>query len=81
MFSFFESPLNVLHVSSRVLWLGLGLLLVGITGAYGLDAHFNLPTLVSLHALVIIGPTLLKLGYVLRLVAQHQLRSPQAKMA
>ncbi|WP_375538947.1 hypothetical protein [Pseudomonas frederiksbergensis] len=36
----------------------------------------------SMHALTIIGPTLLKIGYVMRLLAQHRLSvCPVAAMA
>ncbi|NWB30088.1 transmembrane sensor/regulator PpyR [Pseudomonas gingeri] len=73
MFAFLESPLNVLRLSGRILVLGLFLLCLGIYGAYLYDAHLDLPVLVSMHAMVIIGPTLLKIGYVMRLLAQRQL--------
>lgn len=73
MFNFFSNPHNVLHLSSRVLGLGLTLLLIGIYGAYLYDGHLPIVTLVSMHAMTIIGPTLLKIGYVMRLLAQHRL--------
>lgn len=34
MLTFFESPLNVLHLSSKILVAGLLMLLAGIYGAY-----------------------------------------------
>jgi len=43
-------------------------------GAYFVDGQLNLQSIVAAHAFTILGPTLLKLGYVLRLVAQHQMR-------
>ncbi|NWE67566.1 transmembrane sensor/regulator PpyR [Pseudomonas gingeri] len=73
MFAFLESPLNVLHLSTRILVLGLLLLSLGIYGAYLYDGHLGLPVLVSMHAMVILGPILLKIGYVMRLLAQRQL--------
>ncbi|MHC8344433.1 transmembrane sensor/regulator PpyR [Pseudomonas sp. RT6P73] len=73
MFDFFSNPQNVLHLSSRVLGAGLALLLAGIYGAYLHDGHLPIVVLVSMHAMTIIGPTLLKIGYVMRLLAQHRL--------
>lgn len=73
MFSFFSHPQNVLHLSSRILGAGLALLVAGIYGAYLYGGHLPIPALVSLHAMTIIGPTLLKIGYVMRLLAQHHL--------
>lgn len=73
MFDFFSDPRNVLHLSSRVLGAGLALLVAGIYGAYLYDGHLPIVVLVSMHAMTIIGPTLLKIGYVLRLLAQHRL--------
>lgn len=74
MFDFLNNPINVLSLSTRVLWTGLVMLLTGIIGAYVLDLHVNLVELVSLHAMTIVGPTLIKIGYVMRLLAQHNLR-------
>jgi hypothetical protein len=74
MFDFFLNPANVLRLSTRVLWTGLIMLLTGILGAYLLDLHLNLFGLVGLHAMTIIGPTLIKIGYVMRLLSQHNLR-------
>jgi hypothetical protein len=45
----------------------------GIYGAYLYDGHLPIVALVSMHAMTIIGPTLLKIGYVMRLLAQHRL--------
>lgn len=73
MFDFFSNPHNVLHLSSKVLVLGLTLLLVGIYGAYFYNGNLPIAALVSMHAMTIIGPTLLKIGYVMRLLAQHRL--------
>lgn len=77
MFDFFLNPHNVLHLSTRVLWTGLVMLLTGILGAYVLDLQLNLLGLVGLHAMTILGPTLIKIGYVMRLLSQHNLRKAQ----
>jgi hypothetical protein len=77
MLTFFESPLNVLHLSSNVLIAGLVMLLAGIYGAYLYDGHMPIALLVAMHALTILGPTLIKIGYVMRLLAQYRLRGPR----
>ena len=53
--------------------LGVLLLLLGIAGAYVVDDQLQLGAVVASHALVILGPTALKIGYVMRLLAQRQL--------
>ena len=53
--------------------LGVVLLLLGIAGAYVVDDRLQLGAVVASHALVILGPTALKIGYVMRLLAQRQL--------
>ena len=73
MFNFFSNPQNVLDVSSRVLGAGLAMLLAGIYGAYLYDGHLAITVLVTLHAMTILGPTLLKIGYVMRLLSQYRL--------
>lgn len=73
MFDFFSNPQNVLHLSSRVLGAGLAMLLAGIYGAYLYDGHLPIVVLVLMHAMTIIGPTLIKIGYVMRLLSQHRL--------
>lgn len=78
MFDFFSHPLHVLHLSSRVLGTGLAMLFAGIYGAYLYAGHLPIAALVSMHAMTIVGPTLLKVGYVMRLLAQHRLSKPMA---
>lgn len=73
MFAFFESPLNVLHLSSKMLVAGLVMLLAGIYGAYLYQGHMPIALLVAMHALTIVGPTLIKIGYVMRLLSQYRL--------
>jgi hypothetical protein len=80
MFHFFSNPQNVLHLSSRVLVIGLAMLLAGIYGAYLYEGHLSILALVSLHAMTIVGPTLLKIGYVMRLLSQHRLHRPLGRV-
>ncbi|MNM72173.1 hypothetical protein D3C81_838600 [compost metagenome] len=70
----FSCPQRNLGMSSALLGSGVALLLMGLIGGYGIDQNLSLPAVVTAHGFTILGPTLLKLGYVLRLVAQHQMR-------
>jgi hypothetical protein len=79
MSTYFNAPQNVLRLSSKLLWTGLIMLLVGAIGAYGFERQIGLVELVLLHALVILGPTTIKIGYVMRLLAQHQISDPHAR--
>lgn len=82
MFTVFESPLNVLHLSSKVLVAGLAMLLAGIYGAYLYQGPMPIALLVAMHAMTIVGPTLIKIGYVMRLLSQYRLgRSPALAVA
>jgi len=74
MYSFFENPIRVLKLSHVLLIGGLLMLLVGIILAYFCDAYLTLPALVGSHAMTILGPTAIKLGYVMRLLAFNRLR-------
>ncbi|PMW98881.1 transmembrane sensor/regulator PpyR [Pseudomonas sp. FW215-R2] len=82
MFTVFENPLNVLQLSSKVLVAGLVMLLAGIYGAYLYQGHMPIALLVAMHAMTIVGPTLIKIGYVMRLLSQYRLgRSPALAVA
>jgi hypothetical protein len=78
MFQLFSNPQNVLRLSSQVLVVGLAMLLAGIYGAYLYAGALSIPALVSMHALTILGPTLLKIGYVLRLLSQYRIHGQVA---
>ncbi|WP_445937800.1 transmembrane sensor/regulator PpyR [Pseudomonas sp.] len=78
MLAFLSCPSRALQLANRMLLAGVLLLLSGLLGAYGLEAQLSMGSLVTAHALTIIGPGLLKLGYVLRLAAQQHLRTQQA---
>ena len=66
-------PQRLLILANLSMVLGVLLLVLGIAGAYVFDAHLALGAVVASHALVILGPTGLKIGYVMRLLAQRQL--------
>lgn len=60
---------------SHTLLIGeLFILIVRIILAYFLDAYLSLSALVGAHALTILGPSAIKLGYVAPLLAFHRLR-------
>lgn len=80
MIKFLSCPNNLLRLSSQLLIAGLAILLAGIVAGYGLEGRLGIPALVLAHSGVVIGPTLLKLGYVARLVAQHYLRRVGAEV-
>ena len=71
MIEYLSCPKNLLRVSTQLLLAGLALLLVGVVVAYGLDSRLSICTQVAAHSAVILGPSLLKIGYVMRLLAQH----------
>jgi len=73
MFAYFNDPHKVLHLSSEVLIAGLAMLLVGIYGAYLYTGPLSIVVQVAMHAMTIVGPTLIKIGYVMRLLSQHRL--------
>ncbi|NKQ09950.1 hypothetical protein [Pseudomonas sp. SST3] len=64
---------RLLIIANLSMAIGLALLLFGVAGAYFFDQHLALGMVVACHALVILGPTALKIGYVMRLLAQRQL--------
>ncbi|MCO7573696.1 transmembrane sensor/regulator PpyR [Pseudomonas chlororaphis] len=81
MSRYFDSPLQVLQLSSAFLWLGSLLFSLGVYAAYFHPGHLPIASLVLMHSLVIIGPTLLKIGYVMRLLAQRRLARCQGRAA
>lgn len=71
LLDFFSNPSNVQRVSTRLLLTGLVMLLAGAFAAYGFEGRLSIVQLVVAHAGVIVGPTLLKIGYVMRLAAHY----------
>jgi hypothetical protein len=74
MYDFFEDSHRVLKLSHVLLIGGLGMLMAGILLAYVFDARLTLPALVGAHGMTILGPTAIKLGYVMRLIAHNRIR-------
>jgi hypothetical protein len=74
MYGFFEQPYRVLTLSHVMLIGGLVTLVLGAILAYGLDQRLSLTSLVMAHAMTILGPTAIKLGYVMRLLTLNRLR-------
>lgn len=66
-------PHRLLLSANLTMALGVLLLCLGVAGAYVFDKQLVLGAIVASHALVILGPTALKIGYVMRLLAQRQL--------
>lgn len=52
---------------------GLVLLLLGVLGGYAVDTRLALSLQVMAHLLIIAGPTLIKIGYVMRINARQRL--------
>lgn len=73
MIDYIRQPRNLLLLSSLTLAVGLVMLLAGIALAYVFDLQLNIVELIGAHALTILGPTAIKIGYVMRLVAAYQL--------
>ncbi|WP_120995189.1 hypothetical protein JQR85_09010 [Stutzerimonas urumqiensis] len=69
-----HDPIALNRLANLLMSSGLGLLLVGVLGAYVLDGSLTLPAIVLAHALTILGPSLVKIGYVMRLAASRQAR-------
>ncbi|MBM7060647.1 transmembrane sensor/regulator PpyR [Pseudomonas sp. UL073] len=77
MSHYFSCPNNVLRLSSHVLIVGTLMTLAGILFAYLLDLQLSIPQQVVAHGGVILGPTLIKIGYVMRLLAQYAMRKAE----
>ncbi|KAI2684070.1 transmembrane sensor/regulator PpyR [Pseudomonas sp. TNT3] len=75
MYGFFENPYRALRLSNSLLLGGLFTLILGAVVAYGVDQYVLLPYLIIAHTMTILGPTAIKLGYVLRLLTLKRLLS------
>ncbi|WP_455231450.1 transmembrane sensor/regulator PpyR [Geopseudomonas aromaticivorans] len=68
-----KSPANVFNLAKNFILAGVAILIVGVLGAYGFDKQISLCLVVGAHMLTIVGPSLIKLGYVMRLSVQDKL--------
>ncbi len=68
-----KSPANVFNLAKNFILAGVAILIVGVLGAYGFDKQISLRLVVGAHMLTIVGPSLIKLGYVMRLSVQDKL--------
>ena len=68
-----ESPSKVFNLANSLVVSGVVILLVGVLGAYCFDEAIGLGLVVGSHMLTIVGPSLVKLGYVMRLSVQDKL--------
>lgn len=68
-----ESPSKVFNLANNLVVSGVVILLVGVLGAYCFDEAIGLGLVVGSHMLTIVGPSLVKLGYVMRLSVQDRL--------
>ncbi|BAN48798.1 hypothetical protein [Metapseudomonas resinovorans] len=73
MFDFLENPCQALKLSNQVLASGVVMLLLGILLAYVVDDYLSMLALLMAHLMTMLGPTAIKLGYVLRLLALKRL--------
>lgn len=60
-------------MSHILLSCGTVLLVAGAVLAYGMEQYLSLPSLLIAHAMTILGPTVIKLGYVGRLYSINRL--------
>lgn len=72
----FDSARHTLSLSHVMLLSGLVLLFMGILGGYIADHRLGLAEQVLAHMLIITGPVLLKIGYVMRINACQRLHIP-----
>ncbi|MCQ4296918.1 hypothetical protein NAU58_15160 [Pseudomonas stutzeri] len=67
-----SAPHRLMSAANALMIAGTLLLLSGISGAYLFDQYLAMGSIVAAHALVILGPTALKIGYVMRLLAERR---------
>ncbi|WP_447044147.1 hypothetical protein [Vreelandella sp. H-I2] len=61
------------QMGNGMMLLGLLLLVNGALGGYIWHGYLNISLQVLAHMLIILGPTLIKVGYVVRINARHRL--------
>lgn len=63
---------QLMSTANALMVAGVLLLLLGVSGAYLFDRHLAMGSIIASHTLVILGPTALKIGYVMRLLAERR---------
>jgi len=69
-----STVLTLRRLSTRLLTVAVLITLAGFYGAYGIAARLSLGVQVVSHIVLMLGPGVGKLGYVLRLAADDQAR-------
>jgi len=72
------SPHQFLETGNRTLAVSGTVFLMSTLIAYPLASRFGLATQVLAHLSIVVAAGFFKLGYVLRLAAQHELQNEQA---
>ncbi|WP_346796048.1 transmembrane sensor/regulator PpyR [Halomonas sp. Bachu 37] len=70
----FANSVLTQQVGNATMLVGLLLLVGGLLGGYVWHSHLTLLQQVSAHVIVIVGPTLIKIGYVMRINARQRLK-------
>lgn len=81
MLALLSCPQRLLRLSTSLLLAGVLLLSSGVAAAYGGILRLTIGELIGAHVVIVLGPTLFKLGYVMRLAAQEKLRRAAASPA
>lgn len=73
MLDLFDNAQRTQMYGNALMMIGLLLLLLGVGGGYLVDNRLTLPIQVLAHLQIIAGPTLIKLGYVMRINARQRM--------
>lgn len=73
MFDLFDNAQRTQVYGNALMMIGLLLLLLGVFGGYIVDLRLPLLLQLLAHMQIIIGPTLIKIGYVMRINARQRL--------
>lgn len=73
MFDLFDNAQRTQTYGNSLMMIGLLLLLLGVLGGYIVNNRLELSLQVLAHLQIIAGPTLIKLGYVMRINARQRL--------
>lgn len=73
MIEYIHQPRKLLLLSNYILSVSSLMLILGIALAYFFESRLTLIDLVAAHTLTILGPTVIKIGYIVRLIAEYQI--------